>query len=46
VNIFEDGENTLKFDYVEDFAFNLEMFGEVPTEVLKFAKLFKEKIHK
>jgi len=45
--IFKPDENILQYEdeeeYVEDFAFNFEMFGEVPNEVLELSDLFRNK---
>jgi hypothetical protein len=45
--IFKPNENILQYEdeeeYVEDFAFNFEMFGKVPNEVLELSVLFRNK---
>ena len=45
--IFKPDENILQYEdeeeYVEDFAFNFEMFGKVPNEVLELSDLFRNK---
>lgn len=46
--IFKEGENILKYEdeeeWVEDFAFNLEMFGKIPKEVKELSYLYKNKM--
>jgi hypothetical protein len=45
--IFKPNENILQYEdeeeYVEDFAFNFEMFGKVPNEILELSVLFRNK---
>lgn len=45
--IFREGENILQYEdeeeWVEDFAFNFEMFGKIPDEVKELTYLFKNK---
>lgn len=45
--IFKPNENILQYEdeeeYVEDFAFNFEMFDKIPDEMLELSKLFKNK---
>ena len=45
--IFDPDNNILQYEdeeeYVEDFAFNFEMFDKVPNEILELSDLFKNK---
>lgn len=45
--IFKKDKNILQYndeeEYVEDFAFNFEMFDKIPDDILTLAKLFKNK---
>jgi len=45
--VFKPNENILQYEdeeeYVEDFAFNFEMFDKVPNEVLELSVLFRNK---
>ena len=45
--IFKHDNNILQYEdeeeYVEDFAFNFEMFDKVPNEILELSDLFKNK---
>jgi hypothetical protein len=45
--VFKPDENILQYEdeeeYVEDFAFNFEMFDKVPNEVLELSVLFRNK---
>ena len=45
--IFKEDDNILHYEdeekYVEDFAFDFEMFSKVPDDILELSKLFKNK---
>jgi hypothetical protein len=45
--IFKEDDNILHYedeeDYVEEFAFDFEMFGKVPNDILELSELFKNK---